>query len=208
MQYTNMYHIIRIGKKMGDGTYIVHFLQSILIMGVNFLFSIIWLGKNCERGIGWGKALHTLALTNAAQHYGFLFGVSYDSMQQYSAATLFIYTILIGALVVAFFGIFMFMLSIVWNRMASIVGAGILTAGIYLVENTHPMLSQKISMFFPTSWFRTASIDAKVHGSYVLPPVNYIFATLVVSIAFMCAIIIWRIGRIEFEWENKMGCKS
>lgn len=204
MQYANMYQIIRIGrKKWAAGHMVSIFFQSFLIMAVNFGFSVLWMGKNCQWGTEWGKALHTLALTNAQQYYGLLFHISYDSLQQYSPMELLGYTMLIGTLTISFLGLFMFMFSIVWSRTAAVVGAVVMTAGIYLVENIHPLLSQKAAMFFPACWLRTANIGVKVHGSSLMPPMSYILAALVIGLALMCGIIIWRVGKIEFQWQKE-----
>lgn len=83
------------------------------------------------------------------------------------------------------------------------VGAVVMTAGIYLVENIHPLLSQKAAMFFPACWLRTANIGVKVHGSSLMPPMSYILAALVIGLALMCGIIIWRVGKIEFQWQKE-----
>ncbi|HBA70494.1 MAG TPA: hypothetical protein DCZ40_14230 [Lachnospiraceae bacterium] len=206
MQYSNMYQIIRTGRKTwAVGQIISIFLQSVLIMAVNFLFCIILLGRNCEWGTGWGKVLHTAALTNAAQYYEFLFEIPYDAMQNFTAIELSICTFLIGSLVVFWMGIFMFMLSIVFNRMIAIIGSVSMAAGIYLVESVHPMLSQKVSMFIPTSWLRVAYVGIKEHDSFVLPSVPYIFIVLIMSIIIMCRIILRRVHGIEFEWSKEDG---
>lgn len=204
MQYVNMYQVIRVGrKKWAIGQIAAIGFQSVFVIGMNFLFSILCLCKNCEWNIEWGKLLHTAALTNASQQYEFLFEVSYDSMQQFSAIELSLYTFLIGSLVVCFIGIFMFMLSLVFNKVTAIVGAVIMVTAIYLVENVHPMLAQKISMFIPTSWIRSANIGVKIHDSYVLPSLQYIVLTLIISIVIMCIVIIWRARDIEFEWTKE-----
>ncbi len=204
MQYVNMYQVIRVGRKRWAlGQMLVIFLQSVFLIAVNYLFSILWLGRNCEWTAQWGKALHTAALTNAASHYEFLFGISYDTMQKFTPLGLTAFTFLVGSLVICFLGLFMFLLSLVWNRMAAVAGAVILATGIYIVENVHPLLSRKVAMFVPTSWIRVGNIGVKLYDGYVLPSMQYILIVLLGSIAVMGAIILWRVQKIEFEWTNE-----
>lgn len=204
MHYSNMYQVIRVGrKKWVIGQIVAIVIQSIFIMGINYFFSILCIGIYCEWTTGWGKLLHTAALTNASDYYEFLFDVSYDTMQKFSAIKLSVYTFLIGSLVICFIGIFMFMISLIINKTVAVVGAGIMVTGIYLVENVHPMLSQKLSMFIPTSWIRCANIGIKVHDSYVLPSMKYIICSLIVSIVTMCIVLVYRIRKIEFEWTRE-----
>ena len=205
MQYYNMYQVIRTGRRNWAIVQIAAIMgQSFFIMGFGFLASVLCLGGHCELTLGWGKLLHTSALTNAAEHYGFLFSVPYEAMQRFEPLELAALTICIGSLVICFVGLLMFAASLVFNRNVAVFLAAAMAAAVYFVENIHPLIAQKVSMFVPVSWMRTTNIATKVHGSYVVPPVGYMLTALAVGILVLCMIILWKVKRVEFQW-NKEG---
>lgn len=204
MQYPNMYRVIRTGRRRWAlGQIGAVMLQSFLIMVYNFLISVLCLKGCCEFNLEWGKLLHTAALTNAADGYGFLFSVTYDTLNNYSPVRLTILTIVIGSLVVCFMGLLMFAVSLLFNRELAITVSAVMVVMIYLVENVHPLSAKRMSMFIPVDWMRTANIGVKVHDSYIMPSVGYIFAALVTGILVLCCLILWKINDVEFQWNKE-----
>ena len=204
MQYHNMYQIIRTGRKAwAVGHIAAIIIQSFLIMLFNFLISVACLRGYCDYSLDWGKVLHTVALTNAANHYGFLFSISYDTMQRFSAVQLTMLTIGLGSLVICFIGLFMFAVSLIFNRVLAISLSAAMVVMMYFVENIHPLLAKKMSMFVPVGWIRTANIGIKVHDSYMMPSIRYMLVMLVVGIVILCISILWRINSMEFQWNKE-----
>ena len=85
MQHYYMYQIVRIGRKRwAIGQIVSIIFQSLFLMFFHLSVSILWIIRHCEWKLEWGKLLHTVALTNASAHYGFLFEVPYSAIQKYS----------------------------------------------------------------------------------------------------------------------------
>lgn len=204
MQHFSMYQIIRTGRKrwvLGQIGSVI--LQSGFLMIFNFAMSILWLFGHCEWTTGWGKLLHTAALTNAADYYGFLFEVPYSAMQKYSPIELVLMTLVIGTLVISFIGILMFALSLVLGRIWAIAAAVVMVVMIYLVHNAHPAGVQKLSMFAPVTWMQTTMIGTKMYSYYTRPPLEYMIFALLVGILLLGCFIFWRVRYVEFLFTNE-----
>lgn len=204
MQYHNMYQIIRTGRrKWAAGHIAAIMVQSFLIMLFHFLMSVVCLGRYCDYSLDWGKVLHTAALTNAAEQYEFFFSIPYAAMQNFSAVSLNALTLAIGSLVICFFGLLMFAASLFINRTFAIALSAAMAVMVYFVENVHVLDTQRMSMFVPATWLRTANIGLKQFGAHKMPPIPYMFAVLAVGIAVLCALILWKVGRVEFQWNKE-----
>lgn len=204
MQYQNMYQVIRTGRtKWAMGQICTIILQSLFLMGVNILITILLMFKNLEFTFEWGKLLHTAALTNAGTHYEFLFSISYDTIQQFDPLILMLLTFLLGSLVISFLGILMFMISLFLNRMAAVAVGTAMTVMIFFVENIHPLNALKLSHFVPVDWIRAANLGIKSHGNYMLPSLSYIIVVLLIGILVFSTAIMIRMKHVEFDWTKE-----
>lgn len=205
MQYRNMYEVIRIGRRQWAISHIITiFVESAMIMIVNFLMSIICLRGRIEWTNEWGKLLHTIAITNAGEKFNMYFDISYENMQKFTPVGLLILTLTMGTLVLAFAGLFMFAVSLMWNRTAAVAGASIMVIMIFVIDNVHFLIAKGIACFSPVSWMQTAKIGVIKHGTaYIQPSVSYMFMMLMIGIFVLAAGIMLKIRDIEFEWNKE-----
>lgn len=204
MQYEKMYQVIRVGRRCwAFGQIGTIMIQSFLIMLYNYILTVVMLAGKWDFTADWGKLLHTVALTNAGEYYGFLFGIPYQAMESYTGPALTVLTLVIGSLVISFLGLVMFAVSLVVNRIAAVSAAGVMVVMIYVVENMPSALMQRTACFAPVVWMRAAYLSVKEHDSYILPPAAYIFSVLIIGILILCGIIMLKANRIEFLWTKE-----
>lgn len=169
----------------------------------NFGVSVLCLRGRWEFDLGWGKLLHTAALTNAVDYYGFCFSVPYNAMRRFSPLALLVITLAMGSLVLCFLGLLMFAISLFAGRTTAVVTATAMVVMIYFIENIHPLLAQVMARFVPVCWMRTANIGEMVHGSFVLPSMSYMFCVLTVGILVLGMVIMWKMKTVEFQWNKE-----
>ena len=204
MQHYYMYQIVRIGRKRwAIGQIVSIIFQSLFLMFFHLSVSILWIIRHCEWKLEWGKLLHTVALTNASAHYGFLFEVPYSAIQKYSPQELTILTLFIGTFVIAFTGVFMFAICLILNRYWAIAAAVAMISMVYLVHNANPAMIQKISAFAPVSWIQTTNIGTKMYNYYTRPSLTYIVCALCIGIVIFSILIIWRVNYVEFLFSKE-----
>ena len=201
MQYKNMYQVIRTGRmRWAAGQIGAIFAQAFLLMAANVVFSMLLLTGSCEYTLGWGKLYHTLALTGGSESYQFLFFFSYETMQLFTPLELLGLTVLLGTLVIAFIGLFMFVVSLYISRSVAVTAAFLMVTMIYLVENIHPLLKRWMAMFAPVNWMRVTHIGIKLHDSFLQPSVPYMLAVLTAGILTCASFICLKIKKTEFQW--------
>ncbi len=201
MQYKNMYQVIRTGRmRWAVGQIGAIVAQAFLLMAANAVFSMLLLTGSCEYTLGWGKLYHTLALTGGSQAYRLLFFFSYETMQLFTPLELLGLTVLLGTLVIALTGLFMFAVSLYISRSAAVTAAFLMVIMIYLVENIHPLLKRQMAMFAPVNWMRVTHIGIKIHDSFIQPPVLYMLAVLTAGMITCAGFICLKIKKTEFQW--------
>ena len=111
-------------------------------------------------------------------------------------------TVALCTLISTFVGMLMFLICLYANRICSVAGAAAFALLLFFVLNMHPKIRQKLAFFVPAVWPNVARIATPDYGYYWLPPIYYMFLFLLSGIAVMSAIIILRVKKIEFHWEN------
>lgn len=201
MQNKNMYQVIRTGRmRWAAGQIGAIFAQAFLLMAANIGFSMLLLTGSCEYTLGWGKLYHTLALTGSKESYRFLFFFSYETMQLFTPLELLGLTVLLGTLVIAFTGLFMFAVSLYISRSVAVTGAFLMVMMIYLVENIHPLLKRQTAMLAPVNWMRVTHIGVKLHDRFIQPSVPYMLTVLTAGILTCAGFICLKIKKTEFQW--------
>ena len=201
MQYYNIYKIIRYGRTMYAVENIVAVcVQAFGFMVVSFLLSIICLFGRIDFTCGWGKLLHTIALTNGIESFQIYMDISYESMKQFTALELVGLTIVIGTLVFSFVGLLMYIISLYFSRVAASIIAVIMATMAFMTEEAIPIVARPLSYVSPISWLHVARIKMKVMGVYVLPPLWYIIIFLIVGISLCISLILYKSRTVEFEF--------
>ncbi|MFP3155228.1 hypothetical protein LQZ18_12550 [Lachnospiraceae bacterium ZAX-1] len=204
MQYQNMYQVIRTGRKkwvLGQVFGII--VQSCILMAANITMTILCLSNHLVFSGEWGKVLNTVALTNAAGQFGFLFEISYEAMTLFQPLELMALTFVFGCLVLSFTGLLMFAISLFANRTIATAVATGMAAMIFVVENALPQYTLAVSRIVPMSWLRVVKMGAKEHGSFILPPFGYMLFVLLVCVSLLCVAIYWRIRYVELQWNKE-----
>lgn len=196
-----MYQVIRTGRmRWAAGQIGAIFAQAFLLMAANIGFSMLLLTGSCEYTLDWGKLYHTLALTGGKESYRFLFFFSYETMQLFTPLELLGLTVLLGTLVIAFTGLFMFAVSLYISRSVAVTGAFLMVMMIYLVENIHPLLKRQTAMLAPVNWMRVTHIGVKLHDRFIQPSVPYMLTVLTAGILTCAGFICLKIKKTEFQW--------
>ena len=89
------------------------------------------------------------------------------------------------------------------NKIAAVAGGLALTIALFPVLNIHPMIRHKLAFFIPTIWAELARIATPDYGYYWLPSIPYMFGFLIAGILCMTVIILIKVKKIEFNWENE-----
>ena len=204
MQHVNMYHTIRNGRwKWGLGQIGGIFLRSLAMVLITVLCTILPLMPRIEWTNEWGKILRTAATTNALSEYQSSVVIYYDIFSEYTPLELMLLGILICTLICTFVGILMFFLSLYINKIIAVAGGLALAIALFPVLNMHPLIRYKLARFVPTVWAELARIATADHTYYWLPSLRYMLLFLFAGIGIMTVCIIYRIRRVEFNWENE-----
>lgn len=206
MQYSNLYVLLRAGrKKWGAVQVCVLFLRALAVTAVTALCSAVTLLPAVEATADWGKLLRTLALGMLPDGFYLEYSILYEAIVKWSPAEAFVLTFLITALVVFFLYSAMFLVSLYTGRGSAVYGAAFFIFSMFLILNTHPKIRHGLAKLVPVLWPEIARLYTPDYGYYWLPSPVYMLVFLSVGSAVMAAVIIRRIGYIEFEWIREEG---
>lgn len=203
MQHINMYHVLRTGRKrwaMGQiGGILNRSFAAVLFTAVCTALPVAF---HLELTNEWGKLLKTAAMTNVMSEYEWNYIIYYEIFGEFTPLQLMAITVALCTLISTFVGMLMFLICLYANRICSVAGAAAFALLLFFVLNMHPKIRQKLAFFVPAVWPNVARIATPDYGYYWLPPIYYMFLFLLSGIAVMSAIIILRVKKIEFHWEN------
>lgn len=204
MQHVNMYHAIRVGRRhwaLGQVGGIV--IRSVVLTVVAAVCTILPLFPDIEWGNEWGKLLRTAAMTEALTQFDSSVFIYYEIFSEFSPLQLMGLEILLCTCICTFIGVLMFLLSLFLNRIAAVAGSLALAIALFPVLNIPAMIRHKLAFFIPTVWAELARIATPDYGYYWLPSIPYMFGFLITGILCMTAIILIKVKKIEFNWENE-----
>lgn len=201
MQYTQMYQVIRTGRRkwaLGKIGGIV--ISAYGLIFIETIISIIPLLPRMQFESGWGKIIYTLSMTDAMQKYGVDLYIPYEIISRYSPLKAIIIEFLISGLVISFIGIMMFAISIMFSRLAAICVVMIFEILPIIVLNLSG-LHNNIIYFSPISWMNMTMIGVKSKCGF--PQITYIITMLLIAISILSVLILWKIKRIDFQWNKE-----
>lgn len=203
-QYINMYQMIRLGKRK----WILMQLLSILLRSfittiVVFIFSVITLLPYLEISNDWGKLLRTISYNNLVYEFELKYSFPYEIFNVFSPINLLIISVFLCTLISTFLAVFMLLICLHTNKVFSVSLSLVSIILLFWVRNLPVNIRYKLSYFVPTVWAEVAKIASPELGYYWLPPLQYMFLFLSISIIFISLIIIKKIKTIEFNWENQ-----
>lgn len=203
MQHVNMYHTIRAGRKgwaLGQIGGIM--LRSFVMVILTAACTILPLLPGVEWTNEWGKLFYTMANTPGVVHGNFVF-IYYGILAEYTPLALMGLEILVCTLICTLVGVLMFLLSLYINKICAVAGSLALAIALFPVLNLHPLLRHKLARFIPTVWAELARIATPDYTYYWLPSLSYMLVFLGTGILLMTAVILIKIKRIQFNWENE-----
>lgn len=204
MQHVNMYHAIRVGRqRWALGQIGGIFIRSIVLTVLAAIGTILPLLPDIEWSNEWGKLLRTAAMSNVLTQFNSSVLIYYEIFSEFTPLQLMGLTILLCALICTFTGVLMFLLSLLFNKIAAVAGSLALAIALFPVLNIHPLLRHKLALFVPAIWAEVARIATPDYGYYWLPSIPYMFGFLIVGILCMTAFVSVKIKKIEFNWENE-----
>ena len=205
MQYTQMYPLLRLGRK----NWIIAQLGSLLLRSftlvmMTFVLSILTLLPRLEIGNDWGKLIRTAQLTNAQSELHFTYRFSAETFVSFTPAGLTALVIFLCTLVCMLLAVSMLAVCLYTNR-AIAVAVGMVQVLLFIViANIHPRARLPFARLVPTCWVEVAKLYTPDHGFLWLPSIPYMVAVLLCVIAALCLLAVHRIKTIEFQWEDDL----
>lgn len=204
MQYSNMYSLIRAGrKKWGAAQILILWFRSIVLTVISVLCSIVTLLPRVELTADWGKLIKTVAMGMMQGSYDLKYSFFYEVMIRLSPLELMALTMGITAGVIFFLSLCMFLVSLYGGRTVAISGAALYVLLLFFVLNTHPKIRNSLAKLVPAAWLQIARIDTPDVGYYWLPSVPYMSGVLAAGTGILILLILVRIKHVEFDWNNE-----
>lgn len=139
---------------------------------------------------GWGKVLYTLSITNAAGEYQIPFLISYDIISMFEPVQAVGLSVFISSLVIAFIGLWMFMVSLYVSRLWANVTAMLFVILPIVIENIGEDVTWLVYCS-PVTWMRISEINVS--------SIPGIVAVLLFACAILSIAIIWKITKVDFD---------
>lgn len=148
---------------------------------------------------GWGKALHTIAKTNAGKECGLFWEISLQYMSQNSPLKAMSITCILSSLVIIFIGLLMLNLELYFSKKVAIVSATIIILLVAVNANVGDYIKRDISMISPVSWAQIANIGITRYGYIIAPALIYILCGFSVLLILFIWILFYKVKRIDFS---------
>lgn len=204
MQYSNMYRLVRAGRKKWAVSQILMLLfRSIFLVLITFLCSVITLLPHIDFTMDWGKLLYNLGSGMVPVNVNWKYLLYYEAMVHWTPIQLIGLTILISTLVVFFLSLIMFLASLCVNRIFAIAGATAFDFLLFFVLNAHPQIRNRLAFFVPTIWPQISRMYTPDVGYFWMPSLSYILLVLLTGIIILSLLIVLKICHVEFDWRNE-----
>ena len=204
MQHSNMYQIIRTGRiswALGQlgGT----FFRSFILVVFTAFCSIVSLLPQIEWSLQWGKLIHTIAMTNAAIQYNLKYVFYYQILGKYSPLQLMIITIVICTFISMFLSSLNVYDKLIFQPHFGSLNYSSINDNAIFVVNIHPKIRYILAKFIPTVWAKVVQVNSPVLGYYWVPSIKYMFAFLLIGNIILIILILIKVKKCEFNWENE-----
>ncbi len=200
-QRTQLYVIIRQGRiRWMLGKILRIWLTALLLPCLEFLASLLVIVPRLDWTAGWGKVLHSLAVTDAASEYGVKVQIDYRMMSRFSPGRAMLEIMGLMILVTAFIGMWMLLASLRFGKMAAVVSATVFAVLPVAAANVH--LELPVIVFVsPFSWLNRMLLE----GAYRVSSPNFSLAVamLFTGFALLTAGAVLTIRRVEFQWTKE-----
>lgn len=189
------FEMIRAGKKKWLAGKMVY------VMGMSFIYTVtlalvsgLLLFPQITFQKGWGKALFTLAQTNAASVLGNDYiHLDYSLMLRYEPLEAVAVSVFLAWVVCVMTGLCILAINLSFERVPGTVGGIIIAMLPYFQKNFSNL--HAMSFFSPGTWMDITLWNTKVRTHY--PTVNYMITFFMLFIAVMAVIIFLQFERVD-----------
>jgi len=147
----------------------------------------------------WGKIIHTLSLTNMSQVYAINIYVPYEVLVRLKPMEAMFLAVGLSTLLISFFGVFMFAVSLVFKRNIAIVAASVVIGWSVAVYNIYKLLFP----YAPVLWLDISQIGQLFYGMKRFPDLRYILLSFLLMISVSALAAMWAIRSRDLEWVNE-----
>lgn len=204
MQYSNMYQVIRTGrKKWMVGNLVGIFFRSLAAVTAVAAGSILPLLPHMEVTNDWGKLLKTYAMTDMRASYRLSYEIPYEIMGSYTPVQMMLLMILLLTLIAVFLGVLMLTLSLYGNRRLAVAADILLILMLFLVLNAYPQNRMDWAKAVPTVWAQLTKSNTTFGGYYFLPDVKYMLTFLLIGIVLGSLLCVRRAAHVDLHWVNE-----
>ncbi|RKW53592.1 MAG: hypothetical protein D8H95_12300 [Lachnospiraceae bacterium] len=200
LQYSKMYSLIRMGRiKWALAQILSIFETAFLFCLYMCIVPVVLCIPNVEFTGEWGKIIHTLSLTNMSQVYAINIYVPYEVLVRLKPMEAMFLAVGLSTLLISFFGVFMFALSLVFKRNIAIVAASVVIGWSVAVYNIYKLLFP----YAPVLWLDISQIGQLFYGMKRFPDLRYILLSFLLMISVSALAAMWAIRSRDLEWVNE-----
>ena len=200
LQYSKMYSLIRMGRiKWALAQILSIFETAFLFCLYMCIVPVVLCIPNVEFTGEWGKIIHTLSLTNMSQVYAINIYVPYEVLVRLKPMEAMFLAVGLSTLLISFFGVFMFALSLVFKRNIAIVAASVVIGWSVAVYNIYKLLFP----YAPVLWLDISQIGQLFYGMKRFPDLRYILLSFLLMISVSALAARWAIRSRDLEWVNE-----
>ena len=197
LQYSKMYSLIRMGRiKWALAQILSIFETAFLFCLYMCIVPVVLCIPNVEFTGEWGKIIHTLSLTNMSQVYAINIYVPYEVLVRLEPMEAMFLAVGLSTLLISFFGVFMFAVSLVFKRNIAIVAASVVIGWSVAVYNIYKLLFP----YAPVLWLDISQIGQLFYGMKRFPDLRYILLSFLLMISVSALAAMWAIRSRDLEW--------
>lgn len=201
LQYSKMYSLIRMGRLRWALAQILSICETAFLFCLYMcIVPVVLCIPNVEFTGEWGKIIHTLSLTNMSQVYAINIYVPYEVLVRLEPMEAMLLAVGLSTLLISFFGVFMFAVSLVFKRNIAIVAASVVIVWSVAVYNMYPIPKKIFSNYAPVLWLDISQIGQLFYGMKRFPDLRYILLSFLLMISVSALADMWAIRSRDLEW--------
>ena len=204
LQYSKMYSLIRMGRFKWALAQLLSICETAFLFCIYMcIVPVILCIPNIELTKEWGKIIHTLSLTNVSGLYSIDIYVPYEVLVRIKPMEAMLLSVGLSTLLISFFGIFMFAISLIFKRNIAVVAASVVVVWSVAVYNMYLIPKGIFSNYAPVLWLDISQIGQLFYGIKRFPDLKYILFSFLVMISVSALAAMWAIRSRDLEWINE-----
>ena len=201
LQYSKMYSLIRMGRFKWALAQLLSICETAFLFCIYMcIVPVILCIPNIELTKEWGKIIHTLSLTNVSGLYSIDIYVPYEVLVRIKPMEAMLLSVGLSTLLISFFGIFMFAISLIFKRNIAVVAASVVVVWSVAVYNMYLIPKGIFSNYAPVLWLDISQIGQLFYGIKRFPDLKYILFSFLVMISVSALAVVWAIRSRDLEW--------